>query len=45
MGILVLMAITVFFSTDPYTTLHICYNFIDLALNGLFKRNAATFVF
>ena len=34
-----------FFSTDPYKTLHICYKFIGLALNGLFKRNAATFVF
>ena len=34
-----------YFSTDPYKTLHICYIFIGLALNGLFKRNAATSVF
>ena len=45
MGILVLMAINVLFSTDPYKSLHICYKFIGLALNGLFKRNAATYVF
>ena len=34
-----------YFSTDPYKTLHICKNSIGLALNGLFKWNAATFVF
>ena len=45
MGILVLMAINVLFSTDLYKTLHICYKFIGLALNGLSKINAATFVF
>ena len=33
------------FLTDPYKTLHICYTFIGLALHGLFKRNAGTFVF
>ena len=34
-----------YFSTDPYKTLHMCHKFVGLALNGLFKRNAATFVF
>ena len=34
-----------YFSTDPYRTLHICYKYIGLALNGLFKRDAANFVF
>ena len=45
MGILVFMAKTVLFSTDPYKTLYICYKCIGLSLNGLFKRNAAIFVF
>ena len=44
-GILVLMAIPAFFSTDHNKTLYICYKFIDIVLNCLFKRNAATFVF
>ena len=35
LGILVLMAIHYYFSTDPNKTLHICYEFIGLALNGL----------
>ena len=34
-----------YFSKDHYKLLHICYEFIGLALNGLFKRNAATFAF
>ena len=43
--ILVLMAINVLFSTVPYKTLQKCYKSIGLELNGLFKRNAATFIF
>ena len=35
LGILVLMAIHYYFSTDPNKTLHIYYKFIGLALNGL----------
>ena len=44
-GILVYMAIAVLFFTDPYKTLHICYKFIGLALNELFKRSVSTFGF
>ena len=34
-----------YFAKGPYNTLHIFYSFIGIALNGLFKRNAATFIF
>ena len=31
------MTINVYFSTDPYKTLHIYYKFTGLALNGLIR--------
>ena len=35
----------IIFQQNLYKTLHICYLCVGLALNGLFKRNGATFVF
>ena len=34
-----------YFSKDTFKILYICYKYIGLALNGLFKRKAATCVF
>ena len=44
-GFTCLLAINVLFFNRSFKTLHVCYKFIDLALNGLLKRNAATFDF